>query len=99
MRLMMYQGCKFTLEVRIYWCPPPPPPLHTHTHTHTQSPTMCELVRQHVASGGMFDPDSGKWHEVSNVCYLCTTTHTTPPHRLRPQFMKHFAVLHWDGYK
>ena len=74
------------------------PPTHTHTYIHTQSPTVCELVRQHVASGAMFDPDSGKCHEVSNVCYLCTT-HTSSRHQLSPQFVKHFAVLHWDGYK
>jgi len=71
---------------------------HTHTHTHTQSPTACELVRQHVASGGVYDPGNGKWHGVSDVSYLCTT-HTTPCHQLRPQFMKHFAVVHWDGYR
>lgn len=69
-----------------------------HTHTHTQSPTACELVRQHVASGGVYDPGNGKWHGVSDVSYLCTT-HTTPRHQLRPQFMKHFAMVHWDGYR
>ena len=98
------------LEFAHNTCPPSPTHTHPHTHIHThkQSPTVCELVRQHMASGDVFDPDSGKCHEVSNVCYLCTThtssrhhctTHTSPRHQLRPQFMKHFAVLHWDGYK
>ena len=60
--------------------------------------SVCEFVRQHLSSGSVCDPGSGKWHSTSDITYIITSDCSSHV-KLKLSFMKHFAVVHWDEYK
>ena len=63
-----------------------------------QSPSVCELVRQHLSSGSVCDPETSKWHSISDITYVITSDCSSHV-KLQPSFMKHFAVVQWDQYR
>ena len=63
-----------------------------------QCPSVCELVRHHLSSGSVCDPETNKWHSISDITYLVTadcSSHT----KLQSSFVKHFTVIQWDQYR
>lgn len=56
-------------------------------------------MRQHLSTGGVCDPATGKWHDMSDVCYLVTANHTSHSAMLTQQLLKEFVVLQWDEYR
>ena len=74
-------------------------PLLLHAY-YVQFSSCTELLRQHISSGTVCDPTTGKWHDISDVCYLVTANCSTPHQsRLPPQLLKEFVVVQWDEYR
>lgn len=53
------------------------------------------MVRQHLDSGGFYEPDTHRMREVKNVTYVTTVNPMTPASvpSLNPRLVRHFAVL------
>ncbi len=85
----------YTPPPHSYICILPPP-----THTHTQCTSASEFIRSHISSGGFSDPRTGKTHTISDVSYI-VTGHLDDQSGgvVGGRLLKHFNVLHWDGYK
>ena len=60
--------------------------------------SVCEFVRQHLSSGSVCDPQTNKWHSISDITYIVTSNPSSHV-KLQPSFMKHFNVIHWDQYR
>lgn len=41
---------------------------------------------------------TAKWHDISDVSYVVTSESTSRA-QLSDQFLKHFAVIHWNSYR
>ena len=53
------------------------------------------MVRQHLDSGGFYEPDTHRMREVKNVTYVTTVNPMTPAcvPPLSQRLMRHFAIL------
>ncbi|KAL5499629.1 hypothetical protein EMCRGX_G011081 [Ephydatia muelleri] len=70
--------------------------LHNAQVPFTSSASICELMRHHISTGGVLEPISSKWYSISDVSYVCTNSDSVAT--LSKRFLRHFIVLHWDGY-
>ena len=70
--------------------PPTPPKI-------LQCSSVSELIRHHLSSGSICDPQTNKWHSISDITYVVTSDPSSHV-KLKQSFMKHFAVIHWDQY-
>ncbi len=77
--------------------------LHLHVTPlppHTQCISASEFIRGHISSGGFSDPHTGKTHVISDVSYIVTGhLDNQSGGVVDGRLLKHFNVLHWDGYK
>ena len=69
-----------------------------------QSNSACEFVRQHLSSDSYLDPSTGKHHSISDVNYVVSGDFVRASHlhindQIDGRFLKHFVVVHWDGYR
>ncbi len=88
MRLLPVERCSTT-----FICMLPLP-------THTQCISASEFIRGHISSGGFSDPRTGKTHTISDVSYIVTGhLDNQSGGVVDGRLLKHFNVLHWDGYK
>ncbi|XP_022099208.1 dynein beta chain, ciliary-like [Acanthaster planci] len=57
--------------------------------------SACEMVRQHLDSGGMYEPDTHRLREVKNVTYVTTINPNSPASVPRPsqRLLRHFSVF------
>ncbi|XP_033641711.1 dynein beta chain, flagellar outer arm-like [Asterias rubens] len=57
--------------------------------------SACEMVRQHLDSGGMYEPDTHRLREVKNVSYVTTINPNSPAKVPRPsqRLIRHFSVF------
>lgn len=57
--------------------------------------SACEMVRQHLDSGGVYEPDTYRLREIKNLTYVATVNPHTPASvpQLNPRLLRHFAVL------
>lgn len=69
--------------------------LFCHQISNISSQSACELVRQHIDHGGVFDPESQQWKEVNHVSYLSSYNPYTPPTtpKLSSRLLRHFSVF------
>lgn len=53
------------------------------------------MVRQHLDSGGVYEPDSYRLREVKNLTYVATLNPGTSARvpDLSPRLLRHFSVL------
>ena len=63
-----------------------------------QYQSVCELVCHHLSSGSVCDPETNKWHSVSDVTYIVTSNDPSYV-KLQSSLLKHFAVIQWDQYR
>jgi len=69
-------------------------------NTFLQFKSASEFIREHISSGGYNNPESGKAHSISDLNYLVTGNSGSRYRQLvDSRLLKHFIVLHWDGYK
>ncbi|XP_071959570.1 uncharacterized protein [Antedon mediterranea] len=59
------------------------------------SQSACEMIRQHMDSGGVYEPDLQVLREVKNVTYLTTLNPNTPASMppLSPRLLRHFGMF------
>lgn len=63
-----------------------------------QCQSACALVRHHLSSGSVCDPETNKWYRVSDVTFIVTSNNPSYV-KLHSSFLKHFAVIQWDQYR
>ncbi|XP_033103095.1 dynein heavy chain 9, axonemal-like [Anneissia japonica] len=57
--------------------------------------SACEMIRQHMDSGGVYEPDLQVLREVKNVTYVTTLNPNTPASvpSISPRLLRHFGVF------